>query len=79
MSGLHANTTITVRGGTFTAAPEPRGGDHACTGCAGHGRGRSAICEALPIDVCANEKIIWVAGDDPATITALAEFMLEAS
>ena len=77
MSGLYADTTITVMGGTFTAAPELDDTDHACTGCAGFGDANRKLCEALP--GCGADQIIWVAHDDPATITLLATLALEAS
>lgn len=75
MSGLYADTTMTVLGGTFTAAREPDDREHGCEGCAGN-RLRG-LCHALPD--CGADKIIWVAHDDPATITLLATFALEAS
>jgi hypothetical protein len=75
MSGLYADTTMTVMGGAFTAAPEPDDGEHACDGCAGYGL--RPLCEALP--GCGADQIIWVAHDDPATITLLATLALEAS
>ena len=77
MSGLYANTTITVFGGTFTAEDELVNGGHACTGCAGFGHANRKLCEALP--GCGADQIIWVAHDDPATITLLATLALEAS
>lgn len=76
MSGLNADTTITVLGGTFTAVDEPDEG-HACEGCAGFGDANKKLCEALP--GCGADQIIWVAHDDPATITLLATLALEAS
>ena len=77
MSGLYTDTTVTVLGGTFTAAPEPYDATHCCDGCSADGDGRKALCNALP--GCGYEKIIWVAHDDPATITLLATLALEAS
>ena len=75
MSGLYTDTTMTVMGGTFSAAPEPDDREHDCEGCAGYGL--EELCHALP--GCGADKIIWVAHDDPATITLLATLALEES
>ena len=77
MSGLYANTTVTVLGGTFTAMDEPDDRTHDCEGCAGDGDERKALCNALP--GCGADRIIWVAHDDPATITLLATLALEST
>jgi hypothetical protein len=75
MTTSYAGTTVTALGGTFTAVDEI--GVDTCTGCAGLGAGRKALCRALP--GCGADSIIWVAHDDPATITLLATLALEAS
>lgn len=77
MSGLYADTTVTVLGGTFTAMDEPDDAEHCCDGCSAYGDDRKALCSALP--GCGSDRIIWVAHDDPATITLLATLALEAS
>lgn len=77
MSRLHANTTITLFGGTFTAMDEPDDGTHACEGCAGYGDANKKLCHSLP--GCGADHIIWVAHDDPQTIALLATLALEAS
>jgi hypothetical protein len=70
---------IKIRGGTFTAAEETEEfGIPGCDGCAGNGPHRKALCTELPM-YCSGDAIIWVAGTDPATIVAIAEFELEAS
>lgn len=77
MSGLHADTTITVFGGTFTAMDAPDDRENDCEGCAGYGHANRKLCNALP--GCGADHIIWVAHDDPATITLLATLALEAA
>jgi hypothetical protein len=70
--------TVNIRGGTFTAAEEStEHGAHACTGCAGKGKHRKALCAVLTD--CGNDRIIWVASNDPATTVAIAEFELEST
>jgi hypothetical protein len=76
---MKAGDTITVRGGTFTAAEETTEfGIPACDGCAGNGKHRRALCDELPMD-CSHDAIIWIASNDPATIIAIAEFELEST
>ena len=70
---------IHIRGGTFIAADETTERNvHVCTGCAGRGNHRKALCGALPHG-CSSDFLIWVANDDPATTVAIAEFELEST